>query len=298
MSLWISLIALLWFHVASADDLTIVARSGDQVVTIDEVRQEVAYLQNTRGIRQKPTLETLQQLSQNMLTRKLIAADSLSQTLDLTPEGQFALQRARELELGQLVMTQLAQVLPDAGQQDILAKEYFLLHQAEFSQPEQRRLSHILIRVEGSDDAEALTEAKALYQQLRQTPEQFEALAKSRSADPNSAQKGGDLGFGPKSRYVPSFADVAFALKEPGQLSQPVKTQFGYHLIRLDAIKPGVMPEYEAVRDDVLQKALKAYQKNRQEQYLNNIRASGKRQLHKSSLQVLFDEFYSGLQTP
>ena len=65
----------------------------------------------------------------------------------------------------------------------------------------------------------------------------FGELSKKYSADPGSATRGGDLGGPNKSTYVASFADALFGM-QPGQISDPVKTQYGYHIIRLDEIRP------------------------------------------------------------
>jgi peptidyl-prolyl cis-trans isomerase D len=114
---------------------------------------------------------------------------------------------------------------------------YYQDHREEFRQEEEACASHILVKVkagdagEGHPEAEARTIAQELLDQVNSGAD-FAALAMAKSEDVGSAQSGGDLGCFPPGRMVPEFDDAVFAL-EPGQVSDLVKTSFGYHVIRL-----------------------------------------------------------------
>jgi peptidyl-prolyl cis-trans isomerase C len=105
---------------------------------------------------------------------------------------------------------------------------------------EEVRARHIL--VQGED------EAKAILEQLKKGAD-FATLAKEKSKDPGAAE-GGDLGYFTKDQMVPEFADVAFKMY-PGQLSNPVKTQFGWHVIKLEDKRTKQPPEFEKVKDQI-----------------------------------------------
>jgi peptidyl-prolyl cis-trans isomerase C len=105
---------------------------------------------------------------------------------------------------------------------------------------EEVRARHIL--VEGED------EAKAIIEQLKGGAD-FAKLAKEKSKDPGAAE-GGDLGYFTKDQMVPEFADVAFKMY-PGQLSNPVKTQFGWHVIKVEDKRTKQPPEFEKVKDQI-----------------------------------------------
>jgi peptidyl-prolyl cis-trans isomerase C len=105
---------------------------------------------------------------------------------------------------------------------------------------EEVRARHIL--VEGED------EAKAILEQLKGGAD-FAKLAKEKSKDPGAAE-GGDLGYFTKDQMVPEFADVAFKMY-PGQLSNPVKTQFGWHVIKVEDKRIKQPPEFEKVKDQI-----------------------------------------------
>src|SRR6266567_3294378 len=105
---------------------------------------------------------------------------------------------------------------------------------------EEVRARHIL--VQGED------EAKAILEQLKKGAD-FATLAKEKSKDPGAAD-GGDLGYFTKEQMVPEFSEVAFKMY-PGQLSNPVKTQFGWHIIKLEDKRTKQPPEFAKVKDQI-----------------------------------------------
>ncbi len=114
---------------------------------------------------------------------------------------------------------------------------YYQDHREEFRQEEEACASHILVKVkagdtgEGHPEAEAQSIAQGLLEKVKAGGD-FAALAKASSEDTGSAANGGDLGCFPPGRMVPEFDDAVFAL-QPGQVSDLVKTSFGFHVIRL-----------------------------------------------------------------
>ncbi|MGD2139417.1 MAG: SurA N-terminal domain-containing protein [Burkholderiales bacterium] len=126
---------------------------------------------------------------------------------------------------------------------------------SEFQTPEERRASHILISVPADATEEQTAEAKAradkIYQELQASPGRFAELARANSDDPGSAEQGGDLGFFQRGFMVKEFEDAAFSLPK-GQISAPVKTQYGYHIIRVDDIKAVKTTPFEQVREQIL----------------------------------------------
>jgi len=113
--------------------------------------------------------------------------------------------------------------------------------------PEKRRARHILVT--GKDDAAALAQAKDVLAQA-QAGKDFGELARKYSQDPGSAQNGGDLGWAERSSFVAPFADALFGM-QVGEIKGPIKTQYGYHIIRLDEIQAGKGKTFEEARADL-----------------------------------------------
>ena len=119
-----------------------------------------------------------------------------------------------------------------------------------FIQPEERRVSHILIAVtDPKDDAAAKAKAEAIYKRAA-AGEDFAKLAQKYSQDPGSAKQGGDLGWNDRKAWVAPFAQAAFAMKV-GQIEGPVKTQFGYHILKLDGIRPAAVKTFDQSKGDI-----------------------------------------------
>jgi peptidyl-prolyl cis-trans isomerase D len=119
----------------------------------------------------------------------------------------------------------------------------------QYTTPEQVRASHILLKTEGKDDAAVKAKAEALLKQARGGAD-FADLAKKNSEDDASAKNGGDLDYFGRGRMVPEFDTAVFAM-EPGQISDLVKTQYGYHIIKLVDKKNATTRSLAEVRQQI-----------------------------------------------
>ncbi|MGQ9830788.1 MAG: SurA N-terminal domain-containing protein [Thermochromatium sp.] len=132
-------------------------------------------------------------------------------------------------------------------------RQLYASDQARFVQPERREVRHLLRQIDtGADEAKAqavLDEIQAIRARI-QAGESFEELAKALSQDPGSAAKGGSLGVIESGIMTPAFDQAAFALKV-GEVSEPVRTPFGYHLIEVTKILPPETKPFEMVRDQL-----------------------------------------------
>ncbi len=133
-------------------------------------------------------------------------------------------------------------------------------NQDKFGRPEQRKASHILIQVSQDADESAVAEAKARINAVADRLAQGEAfadLAKEASQDPGSAKNGGDLGFFGKGVMDPAFEAAAFSL-QAGEVSQPVRSNFGFHLIKLTEIKPADVKPFDEAKGEIEREYRKA----------------------------------------
>ncbi|RZL92931.1 MAG: peptidyl-prolyl cis-trans isomerase [Variovorax sp.] len=147
----------------------------------------------------------------------------------------------------------------DAAKKNIVINEaelksYYDQNTARFGTKEERRASHILISAPASAPAAEREKARAKAQQLlgevKKAPNTFADVARKNSQDPGSAEKGGDLDFVTRGAMVKPFEDAMFALKK-GEISDVVETEFGYHIVQLNDIKPAVVPPFEQVRASI-----------------------------------------------
>jgi peptidyl-prolyl cis-trans isomerase D len=126
---------------------------------------------------------------------------------------------------------------------------YFQANQSRFGSAEQRSVAHIMIESE-QDDATLQQKAEALLAEL-QAGADFAALAKANSADTFSAENGGELGELVAGQMDPAFEAAAFALTEVGQLSPVVKSEFGYHIIKLSGYTPASVKTLDEVSAEI-----------------------------------------------
>jgi peptidyl-prolyl cis-trans isomerase D len=129
-------------------------------------------------------------------------------------------------------------------------RAYYEQNKARYGTDEQRRASHILITPEGGDKAAAKKKADELLAQVRSKPADFEKLARDNSKDPGSAAQGGDLGFFGKGMMVKPFEEAVFRLK-PGEISDVVESDFGFHVIKVTEVKAAEVKPFEQVRADI-----------------------------------------------
>ena len=247
--------------VVAVGDLTITAAQFDQI--IDALPEQ--YRAVARGSGRK-------QFADNVVRIAVLAQEGKRRKLD---ESSAYRTQSRFEDASILANMTYEEIGKNAKLDEADVRKYFEAHKAEF---EQVRARHILIRVQGSPAAvrpgqKDLTEAEALAkaQDLRkriQAGEDFAQLARQESDDTGSWAKGGDLGFFRHGQMVPSFEEAAFAM-QPGDLSEPVKTPFGYHVIKVEAKESksfeDVRPELERrLRPEQAQKTLEELQKKSQ----------------------------------
>jgi peptidyl-prolyl cis-trans isomerase D len=214
-------------------------------------------------------------LREDLLARK--AARLLSESVALSDAEVRDLLRYRmeEVRVAYLAVDPKTQrpegEIDDAAVEALLASDLPRVQRAyddrrsEFDQPEQLRARHVLVRIvpaEGMEPAEAEAAARKKAEQVAERirgGEAFEKVAKEVSEDPGSKDAGGDLGFFPRGRMVPAFEEAAFAL-EPGTLSAPVQTPYGFHVIRVEEKRPAKLISFDEAKASIARELLREEQ--------------------------------------
>lgn len=134
------------------------------------------------------------------------------------------------------------------------AKAFYESNTKEFESPEMVKASHILFKTSKDDSEEVVKqkeEAAKKAAERAKNGEDFNALAKELSEEPGAKESGGELGFFSKERMVPEFSAAAFS-QEPGEIGGPVRTQFGWHVIKVSEKKPAGTTPFEEVKDQII----------------------------------------------
>ncbi len=154
------------------------------------------------------------------------------------------------------VLFKKSDIEKDIKVEDEEVKQYYESHKKEFHEPERVAARHILLKVakdaSKEEEEKIYNKALKLYERIKKG-EDFAKLAKEFSEDPGSAPRGGDLGPFTRGIMVKPFDEVAFSLKE-GEVSKPVRTQFGYHIIKVYKKTPEKTKTLEEARPLIVQK--------------------------------------------
>ena len=222
------------------------------IVTADDVASDMTRMpEETRRIMvTKP--DTLQQIASNLMVRRALANEAEVSNLAQTSAVVAALAVARDRVLSDARLAQMdVQNTPNEATIEAYARQLYLANSDKMERPAQTRARHILLANTG---AESMQKANALLAQLR-AGASFEAAARSNSIDSGSAARGGDLGFFASGQMVRPFEEAAAKLAKTGDLSEPVESQFGLHIIRLEERREKGKPSFDEVRPQLLSEA-------------------------------------------
>ena len=169
------------------------------------------------------------------------------------------------------------EVSTQAAPSDAECREFYDKNPDKFKQDEAVRASHILFRVDENADAatkkKAMDQAQAVLKEARAGAD-FAELAKKHSAD-GSAQQGGDLNFFTKGQMVPAFDQVAFSLK-PGQVSDVVQTQFGYHIIKVTERRAASTVPFEQVSERIKEYLIEQQKQQKAQAFIQSLKQKAK----------------------
>lgn len=236
----------------AADQSTAVAKVGSVTITQGDIdRALAAFPMQQRDMMDTPAGR--QNLLNELITFNLLAQSGADQHLQDTPEFKRAMAQYERQELATLAAER---AISDAAVavSDDQAKKFYDEHKSAFMQPEAVRASHILFALpkdaSGADVKAAEERAERLIADLKADKISFEDAARSDSSCPSKAL-GGDLNFFVRGQMVPEFEKAAFDLKVGQLTDKPVRTEFGWHIIKVtDRREPTEQP-FEAVKEDI-----------------------------------------------
>ena len=180
-----------------------------------------------------------------MVGAYLFALSGREKGLDKTPDYELAV---RSFSLQTLARFTIEDTLKDVTFKEEEAKKFYDENTNQFTKPDEIRARHILL----NDDVTSADMIKLVQGELEKGVS-FDLVAATHSKDPAAAQGGGDLGFFGRGQMIAEFEEAAFALKEPGDVSAPVLSQFGWHIIKLEGKSPSSVVPYDEVKAQIIQ---------------------------------------------
>lgn len=189
-------------------------------------------------------------LLENLLINKTLAAQARSVKIDREPVMGRQIELAADKLLAQEQINRITKAI-EIPNFDARARELYQVDIGKYTLPAKVRVSHILVDTKNRTPEEALQRIKQAREQAV-GGKKFEELALEYSDDPSVKSNKGDLGFFEEGKMVKPFSDVAFAITSPGDISDPVKTVFGYHIIQLHEKTPKLVRSFEEVKEKII----------------------------------------------
>jgi peptidyl-prolyl cis-trans isomerase C len=252
------------------DPRAVIAYQGDITLSQNEIDAAFSKLPESERLRFIRDGGKVDQLIRALLNRKVIAADAGREGYDQDPVVAALMGLEAEKALADNWLQKVVEDAPEADY-EALAYEDYLANPDRYLSPETLDVSHILIGTEEHSGREAQELASNLRQQLLEDPSKFDDFVDEYSNDPAAAENDGRYPEMQRGMMVEPFEEAAFALKEPGDLSEPVQTEYGWHIIRLNARSGGERHEFEAVKEQAVAMARQRYLENYKGNYLRKV---------------------------
>jgi peptidyl-prolyl cis-trans isomerase C len=227
----------------------------------------------------------------SLLVGKTLAARARAQGLDRGP----LIERRIALETDRLLAAQLidkveaearAEFERNAERNLARARELYLAGGKKYEAPEEIDVWHILFKTDKRGKEAALAAAQAARAKLVAGAD-FSALAKEVSEDPSAKSNGGRLSWFPRGAVDPAFEAAAFGLRNPGDLSEPVLSIFGYHIIRFEGRKPARQLQFDEVKAKIIDEMRTNYVNEKRDALLAGIRSDPRLEVNQEAVDAL-----------
>ena len=246
------------------------AKQGEVVLTQAEIDAAFSKIPPQHRLPFIRDGEKVELLVRNLLRNKILAGEAKKAAYDQEALVKLRLSMATENELA---TEWLKKVITDAPPVDYetMAYEKYLVNPDLWKTEERIDVSHILISSENRSSEAARQLATEVWQELEIEPSRFDAMVDEYSEDPSKSVNGGRFSQVKKDDMVKEFEVAAFALNEPGEISSPVETAYGFHIIRLNRKIPGIVPPFEDIKAQAMQQARAKYLKDYSDRYLRRV---------------------------
>jgi peptidyl-prolyl cis-trans isomerase C len=249
-----ALVFLILFTSPVLADANVFAAQGGQEITQEEIDAAFSRIPEEGRLMYIRDGDKVDRLVRSLLLTRQIAAEARANGFDQDPIMAARLELAAEKELYDAWMEQVMENAPEADY-EALAYEYYVANPEQFQSMEMVDVSHILIQSEYRNNAEALEKVTAIHEQLVEDPSKFDEFITEYSEDPAVSSNKGRYPNVLRGQMVKPFEDAAFALENEGDISEPVETQYGFHIIRLNQKNPPQLIPFEDVKARAMEQA-------------------------------------------
>lgn len=220
---------------------SVVARVGDQNILSSDVEAELRMMPASLQTFAR-TPEAQRRVEEILIRRAVLSQQAVAQGLDVKPDVYASIRKARDDILIEAIKTQYLNNLPIPEEKELSA--YYQQQQDAFTTPEQIHARHILLR--------SKKEAQHVADLLKKKGADFAALAIEYSRDDSNKNRGGDLNWFPRGLMAKNFEEAAFALKKEGDISAPVKTDSGWHIIQMKGKRSASLQSFDQARIEII----------------------------------------------
>jgi parvulin-like peptidyl-prolyl isomerase len=259
---------------ATAPDSTVIARVGDTEVTAADIRAAIQNLdpKTQAAAAQDPT--ALSQVVRAILTQRLVLKEALDKKWDQNPAVTTALARLRDNAIVQTYL-QSVSAPPESYPSDSEVQSAYDANKAQLLTPRQYQLSQIFIKsIKGSDSPDAVAKAQVKLDGVRKALAKhgadFAAIARAESDEPNSAAKGGEIGWLAENQIQPEIRAQLGALTK-GTVTAPIRLNDGWHILKVIDIKEPYTPTLSEIRTQLVQQMRNERAHANSQQYISKL---------------------------
>lgn len=247
-----------------------VVSQGGITVTVGDVDAYMARIPHDKWGGFVSSAERIESMLKNLLRTKQLAQQARDLKLDQTPQAAAALALASDEQLAKMRLEKFGADIkvPNLEQ---LAKEQYQSHKEQYVLPAKVTVQQLLIGVPKHSDEEAKKLADTLRAEAVRDPAQFDALVDKYSDDASKAANRGRMEDASSSKYVPEFARAAGELTLVQPISEPVKTKFGYHVLKLLDLQAPKQQTYAEVKDKIVAGLRDQYTADQRRNFLNEL---------------------------
>lgn len=253
----------------------VVIEIGDVKLTDEDIKEEISSLP-PQLLSYVSAKEGKKEFIESLVKRELLYQEAKAKGIENNEKVKRDLEKIKKRLYVDALLREL--IVTDVKVDDKTLQEFYKKNEKKFMEPEKIHTKHILVKDKKLADE--------IAEKLKKSPESFEKLAAEYSVD-SSGKNGGDIGVHEKGTLIPEYEAAVDKLKKPGEISPVVKTQFGYHIIKLVNKEKPTVPKFEEVKEEVREEYLREQQKNLFDKIVEELKGKYKVKIYEDKLEKL-----------